>query len=216
MPVSSFFIKKFLICWSIVDLQCCVGSKSTAEWFSHTHTGVCFFWILSPYSLLLSIEQSSLCYTVGPYWLSILYSSVYPSGFPGGSVINNPPVMQETWVRSLGQEDALEEGMAIHCSFLVWRIPWTEHPGVAQRVGHDWSGWACTHAWDVFMTPRQGLDVASEPQIHCQTPDMDHWFAGWNLLKQSFSTPHLGHPRLTGFPCRFFPPPRIAFSGISL
>ena len=31
--------------------------------------------------------------------------------------------MRETWVRSLGQEDPLEEGMAIRCSILAWRIP---------------------------------------------------------------------------------------------
>ena len=37
--------------------------------------------------------------------------------------------MQETWVRSLGQEDPLKEGMATHSSILVWRIPWTEEPG---------------------------------------------------------------------------------------
>ena len=42
-------------------------------------------------------------------------------------------------------EDPLEEGMATHCSILVWRIPWTEEPGGAiestgsQRVGHDQS-----------------------------------------------------------------------------
>ena len=35
----------------------------------------------------------------------------------------------ETWVLSLGQEDPLEEGMAIHCNILAWRIPWTEEPG---------------------------------------------------------------------------------------
>ena len=34
--------------------------------------------------------------------------------------------MQETWVRSLGQEDPLEEEMATHSSILAWRIPWTE------------------------------------------------------------------------------------------
>ena len=34
--------------------------------------------------------------------------------------------MQEIWVRSLGQEDPLEEGMAIHSSILDWGIPWTE------------------------------------------------------------------------------------------
>ena len=46
------------------------------------------------------------------------------------------------WVRSLGQEDPLEEGMATHSSILAWRIPWTEEPGelqpiASQRVGHD-------------------------------------------------------------------------------
>ena len=40
------------------------------------------------------------------------------------------------WVRSLGQEDALEEGMAIHSSILAWRIPWTEEPGGLQSMGH--------------------------------------------------------------------------------
>ena len=37
--------------------------------------------------------------------------------------VKNPPVMWETWVRSLGWEDALEEGMAAHSSILAWRIP---------------------------------------------------------------------------------------------
>ena len=37
--------------------------------------------------------------------------------------------MQETQVRSLGQEDPLEEGVAIHSSILAWRIPWAEEPG---------------------------------------------------------------------------------------
>ena len=36
---------------------------------------------------------------------------------------------QETWVRSLGWEDPLEEGMATHSSILAWRIPWTEELG---------------------------------------------------------------------------------------
>ena len=53
-------------------------------------------------------------------------------GFLGGSVVKNPPAMQEpqeTWVRSLGQEDPLGEGMATHSSVLAWRIPWTEESG---------------------------------------------------------------------------------------
>ena len=45
------------------------------------------------------------------------------------------PTMQETWVRSLGQEDPLEKEMATHSSILAWRIPWLEDPGGLQSVG---------------------------------------------------------------------------------
>ena len=40
-------------------------------------------------------------------------------------LIKNPPVMQETWVLSLGWEDPLEKGKATHSNILAWRIPWT-------------------------------------------------------------------------------------------
>ena len=54
----------------------------------------------------------------------------------------NVLAMQETWVRSLGGEDPLEEGVATHSSILAWRTPWTEEPGGlqstgSQRFGHD-------------------------------------------------------------------------------
>ena len=39
------------------------------------------------------------------------------------------------WVRSLGWEDHLEEGVAIHSTILAWRIPWTEEPGGLKSVG---------------------------------------------------------------------------------
>ena len=56
--------------------------------------------------------------------------------------VKNLPAMQETQVRSLGQEFLLEEEMATHCRILAWEIPWTEEPGGLQstglqRVGHD-------------------------------------------------------------------------------
>ena len=54
---------------------------------------------------------------------------------PGSSAVKNLPPMQETQVRSLGQEDPLEEGMATHSSILAWRIPWTEEPGRLQSIG---------------------------------------------------------------------------------
>ena len=44
-------------------------------------------------------------------------------------MVKNLPAMRETWIRFLGWEDLLEEGMATHSSILAWRIPWTEEPG---------------------------------------------------------------------------------------
>ena len=57
-------------------------------------------------------------------------------------MVKNLPVMQETWVQFLGQEDPQEEGIGTHSSILAWRIPLTEEPGRlqsigSQRVGHS-------------------------------------------------------------------------------
>ena len=59
-----------------------------------------------------------------------------------GQMVKILPVMQETWVRSRGQEDPLEKEMATHSRILARKIPWTEDPdGLhcmgSQRVGHD-------------------------------------------------------------------------------
>ena len=50
-------------------------------------------------------------------------------------MVKNPPAMQETWVRSLGQEDPLEKEMATHSSILAWEVPRTEEPGRLQSMG---------------------------------------------------------------------------------
>ena len=57
-------------------------------------------------------------------------------------VVKSLPLMWETRVRSLGQEDPLEKEMATHFSTLAWKLPWTEELGMlqsmeSQRVGHD-------------------------------------------------------------------------------
>ena len=57
-------------------------------------------------------------------------------------MVKNLPVVQETWLRSLGQKDPLKKELATHSSILTWRIPWTEEPGglqsmESQRVRHD-------------------------------------------------------------------------------
>ena len=50
-------------------------------------------------------------------------------------MVENPPAMWETWVRSLDWEDPLEEGLATHSSILAWRISWTEELGRLQSMG---------------------------------------------------------------------------------
>ena len=74
-----------------------------------------------------------------------MHSTESNMGLPVGSVVKNPPAvqeMQEMWVPSLGREDFLEEEMATHSSILPKKIPWTEKPGRlqsmgSQRVKHD-------------------------------------------------------------------------------
>ena len=66
-------------------------------------------------------------------WGAIAFSSIGASLV--AQVVKNLPAMQETWVRSLGWEDPLEKGMAIHSSIFAWRTPWTEEPGGATVHG---------------------------------------------------------------------------------
>ena len=53
--------------------------------------------------------------------------------------VKNPPTMWEAWVRFLGWEDPLDEGMTTHPSVLAWRVPWTEKPGGLQFMGSQLS-----------------------------------------------------------------------------
>ena len=61
-----------------------------------------------------------------------------PQGFPGGSVVKNPPAVQEMLVQSLGQEDPLEEEMVTHSNILAWENPmdsgawWATFHGVTE------------------------------------------------------------------------------------
>ena len=61
-----------------------------------------------------------------------------PQAFPVAQMVKNLSAVQETWVRSLGWEDPVEEGMAIHASILAWRISmdrgswWATVHGVAK------------------------------------------------------------------------------------
>ena len=68
----------------------------------------------------------------------ILFGNRVPAdilGFPRGSVVKNPPAVQETQVQSLGWEDPLEKEMATHSSFLASESPCTEERGALQSMG---------------------------------------------------------------------------------
>ena len=68
--------------------------------------------------------------------LNILFAFFIVSfwDFPVTQTVKNLPAVQETRVRSLGREDPLAKGIAIHSSILDWTIPWTEEPGELQSV----------------------------------------------------------------------------------
>ena len=57
------------------------------------------------------------------------------SASPIAHSVKSLPVMQETRVQFLGQEDPLEKEMATHSNIFAWRIPWTEEPGKLQSMG---------------------------------------------------------------------------------
>ena len=108
-------------------------------------------------------------------------------GFPGGSEVNNPSEIWETWVRSLSWEDPLEEGMATHSSIPAWRIPWTEEPGglqsmELQRVRHNW---VCTYHCIIIIT---FLDVLWTTDLPCEVRvniGSLEWFSLKSLLSNA-------------------------------
>ena len=70
--------------------------------------------------------------------LQKLAKTFYKRSFELPSVDSNgkESAMWKTWIRSLGQKDALEKGMATYSSILAWRIPGTEEPDGLQSLGH--------------------------------------------------------------------------------
>ena len=105
-------------------------------------------------------------------------------------MVKNLPVMQETWVQSLGWEDLLKEGMATHSSVFAWRIPWTEEPGGlqsmgSQRLGHDWvtkhSTVLIKESSGVKRLEQQGCQdayICRSPRWSSQLPFLVIWWKG--------------------------------------
>ena len=88
--------------------------------------------------------------------------------------VKNPPTVQETRVRSLGQEDPLEKEMATHASILAWKISWTEERGGPQSMGLQKSRLD-------LATEQQGVTnaPASEcPEAGVKVPQGRSWTGG--------------------------------------
>ena len=92
-------------------------------------------------------------------------------------MVKNPPAMPETWVWSLGGDDALKKRTATHSSILAWKMLWIEKPGRLQsmglqRIGHDWSNLAVhTHCqWTLGFTGVQiSLRVSVFHSFRCMS-----------------------------------------------
>ena len=138
------------------------------------------------------------------------FSILYYMGFPGGSeMVKNLPVMQ---VRSLGQKDPLEKGMATHSSILAWRIQRTEKPGRlqslrSQRGRHDWGTNTFTHT---FTWPSRKLEKAHPFMIvtSVQAGCGCSWIHIMNALKTTshsdfFSDFFCSYSRKGGLYCKF-------------
>ena len=100
----------------------------------HTPSGISLF--LAFFSCSLTPEMTPKHTTcISPLAHTLLLGNPKKNLSLVARMAKNPPVMQETWFRSLGGEDPLKEGMATHSSILVWRIPWMEEPGGLQSMG---------------------------------------------------------------------------------
>ena len=117
--------------------------------------------------------------------------------------------MWETWVRSLGWEDPLEKGKAIHSSILAWRIPWTVQSVGLQRVRHDWVTLTFTFhihpklsEGNFHMYQLQRLRTSKTEDLTCHSP-VWWWYGIADLLlciytNQEQNLKHMADAKLKG------------------
>ena len=124
--------------------------KKTQLHFIYGQKGLCWH---CAFGAMISCTRKIVYNTVRVYWMrmrklfevknSIVSKYSVHQGQKGAFLVtlllNNPPAMQETWVRSLGWKDPLKKGKATHSSNLAWRIPWT-----VQSMGSE--GLSLTHS----------------------------------------------------------------------
>ena len=121
--------------WSIVALQCLVSFCGTATWLRYGFPSS----TAGKESASNAGDPDSIPGLGRSPGEGIGYPLQYTWASQVVQLLENPPAMWEIWVRSLGWEDALEQGKATHSSMLAWRIPWTVSSMGLQRVGHHWA-----------------------------------------------------------------------------
>ena len=130
------------VCWAVCHLMTVFLCVCVSAWLSCCHWApLCL--CVPVVSLILwvcvsmcdsSVGKESACNAEDPSSIPvsgrsagerISYPLQYSWASPVGQLVKNPPTIRETWVQSLGWEDPLEKGKAVHSSILAWRIPWT-------------------------------------------------------------------------------------------
>ena len=150
-------------CWSISAPLICRIKNS-----EHNQNPIKLYFLLN-ISYFCQAEMKT------SFWQFTFLQTILSSLFPGGSVVQNLPAVQEMQAQFLGQEDPLEKRMATHSIILAWRIPWMEEFGGlqslgSQRVGHVISLisflwlWPARflHPWD---SPGKNIGVGSHPLL---------------------------------------------------
>ena len=132
-------------------------------------------------------------------------------------MVKSLPAMQETRVWSLGQEDPLEKGLAIHSGILAWRIPWTEETGRlqsvgSQRVGHDWATNTNTKVMEQYYWSVQFSSVQSLNQLACMLA------LNWNVVSwiSDMGWPFTIGPKLNQSQWYSWPIFRVSYLGCHL
>ena len=117
--------------WSLMILYL---SHRHVHTHKHTHKTMC---LSSSFCSITEFTQTWLEFQLTQFFLFrliIKHALWVRWGFSGGSD-GKVSAMQETWVWSMGQEDALEKGIDTHSSILAWRVLWTEEPDRLQSMG---------------------------------------------------------------------------------
>ena len=149
----SSFQQRFGLCLCVTQISSSYFPRTAKYWTGKVCFLLMWFKFKFPHLYLdRKIGSQNLKRTRSSFLLSHHYASIiWPHSVKKkkkkkvvAQMVKHLSAMQETRVRSLGQEDPLEKETSAHSSSLAWKIPWMEEPGRLQfmrlrRVGHDWA-----------------------------------------------------------------------------